>query len=378
MFEGSFLPKEARLFKALKHTGEGTLRNLKGMNKNVESPHFYDADKIKDLNRQRVMDDGNGLFGDLGIGALGFIPRKGKQLNAYVKDKTVDFKNKMQELDFNTAVKMRQGLGIKDESMLGKFTSIKDTKQVGHAYEADGTRAMLDRTLRRPSLLAPPKHVATAATPILASMYVADKMYPMDEEQTASEYDDYQDKNGLEDELLTERLDKQAALDKVAHLEDKVEKLASHVEELTEEKNLFWKQAEAERVAKERVEMEKVAFEKEMFSKIAEYDEFKLRTNIRERSKNAVKVAEDLLEHGIIKQAGFKKKVDFLMDCDDETFNLHSSLSKRASDDEKGLASSAYIVDYSSKDDESSSLRPKRGLSIKGQTIGEAAKDLQK
>lgn len=377
MFTNNFLPKEAK-FGLPKSITHGTVKSMDALKEKV-SPmaEFYDSKKIQDMARENIRNDGNGLVGDVGIGALGFLPRKGKDIKEAVVNKMTDFKQGVQRIDQATSQKAKDAVKIKEGSLLDRFTSVKNRREVGINPLRGGTTETLEGVTNRSSWLAPVQNTAKVTAPFLGTMYVADKMYPQ-EEQVANELNDYHDKNGFEDALLTERLDKKAALDKVAYLEDEIEKLASHVEELKEESNLLWKQAETERIEKERIVMEKTAFENEMMEKISSYDEFKARTNIRERSKSAVKVAEDLLEHGIIKQAEFDKKVDFLMECDDEAFNLHSSFSKRANNNEKGLETSPYFIDYSSKDDESSPLRPKRGLSSKGQTIGEAAKDLKK
>lgn len=376
MFEGSFLPKEAK-FGAIKKITHGTVKDLNALKHSV-SPNakMYDSNKLNDIARDKIREDGNGLFGDMGIGSLGFIPKKGKDIKEAVVNKTVDLKQKVQSIDQRSAQKVKDMAKVKEGGLLDRFTSVKNRREVGQNLMSDGTKETLEGVTGRSSWLAPVQNTTKVATPFLASAYLADKMYP-GEEQVAFEDAELYDKDGLENDLLVERLDKKAALEKVSYLEEQIEKLSSSVEELTEEKRLIWKQAETARKEKENLMMEKIAFEEKMFDKIASLGEFKMRANIRERSKSAVKVAEDLLESGIIKQAEFEKKVDFLMDCDDETFNLHSSLSKRADFDEKGLASSAFFVDYNSKEDESSS-RPRRGLSARGQTIGEAAKDLQK
>lgn len=377
MFDGNFLPKEARFggaFKAVENIGRtkgpGVYKQPVG-----NAHRFFDEKELADLERQKIKEDGNGMFGDLAIGATRFLP-KGKEIYNKTIDKTVDFKRKAQELDQVGSEKVKKALKVKEGSMLDRFTSSKNRRTVGETTLSDGTKGALEEQTRRSSFLSPVKNTTAVATPFLASAYVADKLYP--EEKEAAYQDLQYEKTGVENELFVERLDKKAALEKVAFLENRIEKLASQVEELEEEKNLFWKEAEMVRKEKREVEREKLAYEKELMDKTASYDEFKMRAHARERSKHAIKIAEDMLETGFIKQAEFDKKVDFLMDCDEETFNLHSTLNKKASDNQKGLETSAYFVHYSSKEDESRQSRPSRGLSARGQTIGEAAKDLTK
>lgn len=380
MFGESFLPKEAKFGRVFKNTSPfGNVGKMKYMNDPVtDKVRFFSADEIAENARNKIKSDGNGLTGDLLIGSTRFLP-KGKQIYNKLIDKSVDLKRGFQNADQATSQKVKDKLNVREGSMLDRFTRVNNNRGLGVNVWKDGTHEGIQGVTHRSSWTAPAQNTAKVATPFLASAFVADKLFPEEEEeQLAFESNELINKSGLNELELSVMLDKKAAFEKVASLEKKIEKLASHVEELEEEKNSFWKQAEYERKEKQLIAQEKIAFEKEMMDKISAHDEFRLRTNVRERSKNAVKVAEELLEHGIIKQAEFNKKLDFLMDCDDDTFNLHSTLTKNAESNQKGLETSAYFIDYSSKEEVSTSYRPERGLSIRGETIGEAAKDLKK
>ena len=95
----------------------------------------------------------------------------------------------------------------------------------------------------------------------------------------------------------------------------------------------------------------------------------------RERSEHAVKMAEAMLAQGMIKQAEVDSKIDYLMDCDDETFKLHGFISKISNDQQLSLENSPYLMETINRIEIPSQ---QRGISKKGQTMGEAALDLIK
>jgi hypothetical protein len=375
MFQPSFLNKQAA-FGFANAIGKKVVRNLDEVSpaKSNNVLFLSPGDAAKKVTEKR-REDGNGLVGDVALGATGMLTPKSLALKEKVLkqvDKGKDFVNKWDTIAAGKVTKK-----MKDGSMGAKLMSVPEQRVVGSQMLRDGSELDITQTFRRASLLAPAQNTAKVVAPILGSMYVAEKMYPPEEQLAFEQYDSYE-KNGLESELLTERLDKEAAFQKVAQLQEELEKMAAEVEASKHEKNMFWKEAETERLEKTAALKEKDVLERTLLEKTATYDEFRLRVTSRERSKNVIKVAENLLEAGLIKQAEFNNKVDFLMDCDNETFNLYSSMTKHAQSVEKGLESSPFFIDYRSKEEESSPQRPTRGLSKQGQTIGEAARDLQK
>lgn len=379
MFQPELINKEAamgfaRAIGSKVHTRANSGRTAA----NRANTEFFSADKVKEGVKQQRRNDGNGIIADPLIWTAGAVTPKRWNVKEKILGPIDTLKDKMEEVSTNAAGRIVQNR--KPDGMAQRFFSVPETTVVGKKALPDGTFEDLATVGRRTSLTAPIENTMKVGGPLLGSMYVAEKLYPMEDEQErqAFEQDFLEEKNGLETELLAERLDKKAALDKVAHLETKIEKLAYEIEGLEKEKDLFWKQASSEAEAKRSALKEKEDLEKQLLEKKAEHEELKLRTIAKERSGHAVKIAEAMLEDGLIKQAEFDEKVDFLMDCDSRTFNLHSSLLKQAETHEKGLESSAFFIDYRDKDEESSPHRSGRGLSKKGQTIGEAAKDLNK
>lgn len=382
MFQPTFLEKEAKI-NPFKSMGQQRIikdmDELKPMRGEVDGMDMLGRADLRKEQALRTRNEGNGLVGDMAIGSLKYITPKSWGLHEKALNAAGAMKDSVRSVDTKITGKALDKMKLSDENPLARLMSTKEVRTVAKAKPENttGPRELVEE-YRRASLLAPVQNTAKVTAPLLGTMYVADKMYPMEEEKQAFYSEEHVEKNGLQEELRIERLDKQAAFQKLAMLEEEVEKLAEELSEVKYEKDLFWRESEKERMEKKAAIEEKTRIEQEYFEKRAAYEEFKLRTTKRERVKHAVKIAEELLEDGIIKQAEFDSKVDFLVDCDDTTFNLHSSMVKRAQTEEKGLETSPFFVDYRSKDEESAQMRQKRGLSKRGQTIGEAARDLHK
>lgn len=381
MFQPKLIEKEAG-FGFAGAIGSKVHKTVREANRkiNPENLHLDSQRQVNETVKGKIRSDGNGLMGDAGVWATNLLTPKSWNVKEKILTPLDKMKGKMDEVSTEAAGKITN---LRPESKaLGRLFSTPDNKVLGKETLSDGSVREIGAFQRKTSLTAPLENTAKVVTPFLGSMYVADKLYPAEEvnetEKKAFESELLEEKNGLEDELLNERLDKQAVLSKVAALEDQLEKMASDIESLEHEKNMFWKKAENEAMEKSAAVKEKKRLENDLFEKQAAYEEYRLRTNAKARSGNAVKVAEEMLDSGLIKQAEFKEKVDFLMDCDDKTFNLHSSISKSAKTQEKRLETSPYIIDYRDKDEESSSPRARQGINKQGQTIGEAAKDLKK
>lgn len=361
---------------------------------------MYDQEEIAKQMRNEVNMESNGLVGDLITGTTGLVTPKSWGAKEKMKDGLFAMKNFLTDVDTKAGKKIA---GNDPSSWRGKFHSVRTGGehrggiQIGEKTNADGsiTPIMEGGGMdRRPSLIGPYKNTVAVASPFLAAAYVGDKLYPTEEiDQTNKEAEElipffekkakidsteYANHGILKEEYIPFQLDKEASFQKIAMLTDELEKVAVQMEHLNEEVQLLSKEASYEREEKLRIKESLDNTQRMLIEKKAAHDEFRLRILARERSKAAVKLAEDMLEEGIIKQAGFDEQVDKLMDCDQETFNLYTSMVKEARFEEEGLESLTFLVDYRSNGIDSQQTDSHRGLSKRGQTIGEAARDLIK
>lgn len=351
---------------------------------------MYTDDEIAKMRKQEIIEEGtNGLITDTLVGATKMVlPQKYKDK---VDDGVAAFKSTIEKYDTKAATPIA---GKNPGGLWGKFMSVpagKDGrgfvvgetlddngKVIDHIYRGSGGES------RRPSLLAPVQNTTKVVSPFLGAAYVTEKLYgdgakkPNQEMNKASEIiSSDSEKHGiLEEDYLTLQMDKEASMLKTAQLEAELEKYASEVNELRGEKELLIKTASEERKAKEKFQTELHLANREFMDKKAEFEEFQLRTIARERSTSAIKLAESMLENGMIKQAEFDKQVDKLMDCDEETFNLYTSMSKRARNDEEGLESLAFMVDYRDNDINFTQQPLTPGFTKGGQSMGDAAREL--
>lgn len=332
--------------------------------------------EISDQMKQEAKDVGNGMFADMGFWGVGLFNKRLKEKSL---NKLTNFKQGITEKDQVLAQKVIDGVGVKDGGLLHKFLTIKKplavaevknnpSKLVGGSKE----RTLYDMDARVPSLLAPIQNTARASSPILASMYVGDKLYPAEEKVASNVIEN--EKNGL-DELSIIQLDKTAALQKVAQLEEKLDETTEMLKTAMDEKYRYQKALEKEALEKKAAISKTAELEESLMKKTAEHEELFLRSRAQLRSKHVVKIAETMLEKGMIKQAEFDERVDYLMDCDDKVFNLYTLISKSANINEKSLETSAYIVETRDRAENPVSVK---GFSKRGQTIGEAASDLLK
>lgn len=336
-------------------------------------------EKIQGELKRHLIHDGNGFFGDMGLGAVGLFSKGTKEK---LKGKIADAKLKLSDMDQRAAQKVLNTTKAKEGGKLHKSLTVrkpmavaeyKQTKGVPGGESVEESRLLYDNDVRIPSLLAPAQNTAKMATPVLASMFVADKLYSNQEKQASEKAEN--EKTGLNLETVGDNLDKVAAMQKVAMLEEKLDVAEYMLKSAKEETSLYRSRLEQEVFEKEAALSKTAELEQRLLDKEAQYDEMFLRTKARERSKTAVKVAETMLETGLIKQAQFDNKVDYLMDCDDQTFELYNNLAKTASVGEKGLESSPFLIENVNREEKP---HYQTGLSSKGQSIGEAAMDLMK
>jgi hypothetical protein len=420
----SFLPKEAGSFsdmlglskflrfgrpvaEAIKTTPEGKFvtnpisqLGAQGGNRTI---NMYGPEEIAAHQRKEIDARGSGSFP---IDLLSGITNKLTPQSWGTKQKTQDFLYKMKNAVTNADTKAGSFVGGNNiNSLRGKMFSVPSGEKghgfkVGDAVNSDGSLSPLHEgvgTDRRPSVLAPIQNGMRVATPFLAATYVADKVFPKPDEnaqentqRVAFDFSSYVEKMAqknitksgendiVNDEGIASDMEKKAMLQKTAELQMELEKTAALLKYAKEDNELLYKQAELERKAKDQVISELNNSKRDFLQKKAEHEEFRLRAIARERSSHAVKLAENMLGLGIIKQAQLDSQIDKLMECDEETFNLISSTAKQAAKGDEGLESLAVLSHYNNNDLESTSARPTPGLSKSGQTIGEAARDLNK
>jgi hypothetical protein len=433
-----FLEKKANVGSAVAgiRGGAKVLRDFMGKNKN-KSPQmgqmitdpdkikaldptkvkYYSDDEILNARKSQLLEDGTGsivLDAPLGLFKM-LTPQKWGDA---VDDWIARSKIKMEGWDTKAGAKLS---GDNPNSLRGKFFSVQRGREgkgdiIGEYTNPDGTISQMTQGGvgdRRSSVLAPITNTIKVGTPLAASGFVMEKFLPKPEQniagmqavneqqmnipnyyqskmsnqqsdlyREASVYDDFLEKESYRnrsDEVessIWESLAKKASFNKIAELENSLEKMAVYIHDLKEENQLLNKVAFEEKLAHEKVAKEYASLKQDFFSKQAESEEFRLRTVARERSRHVVKLAEQMLENGLIKQAQFDSQVDQLMSCDESTLNLYSNMVKQASGNDDTLESLSILSEYSSSDSKGTSDRNGRGISKSGQTIGEAARYL--
>lgn len=263
----------------------------------------------------------------------------------------------------------------------------------------DGTKRTLSESVPEASAMATPQRVSKFSAPLLGAMYVGDKLYPEEEvnanpteKQAAFEeesvnqtpYANESDETTEEEKTsmsVAENMDKIASLQKIAKLEEEVEKYASAVNELEMEKTAIQKELEMESEQRSFFEKRASEIKEDLMEKRAEFDELHLRTMAQKRSKVAVDLAEGLLERDLIKQAKLEETIDDLMDADESTIKIYENMLKEASHDSESVESLSILREYIGNErlaSASNSDGRDRNRSKRGQTIGEAASDLNK
>lgn len=418
--EAMKLPNLFRTYKgtknALPHTGTPIVRSTKDMALNGEAKIFNEGE-VQGALRKQDLDQGNGLVGDALTGATKMVANGVHKLRGgegasplanKVDEGVSTLKGKLRDWDTSAG----SFLGGQGSGMRAKIFSTPERFKVGEQALDTGNADVL-KEVRRASLTAPITNTTRVATPILGSLYLGEKMFPIEDgaqanqptEQAlagraaqeiqpkieqgigrsryASEIDgDGSEKHGIvnSEESIAGQLEKQAAFDKIAMLETRIEKLGSELEHYREEADMFRKTAMTERSAKDGFRKQAFTLQVELEEKIASHREFELRIAARERSKVAVTIANTMLKEARIKQVDYDKTIDHLMDCDDNSFKMYASMAKEASSSDEALESLSFLQDDIIKDASAtvdSELTP--GFYNKsGQTIGEASASLSK
>lgn len=346
-------------------------------NLNVFSPEKVEAEALKRVKKEGT----SSITADASLGLFKKVfPGSREGIENFVASS----KNKLTDLSTKAATPLA---GKNPDSMRGKIFSKKTYDQVGTHQNPDGSLSKVVTQNRTPSLFAPVENTVKFSTPFLATAYVADKLYPdLGENSNQTTYDLEQEKLSSDYEYeevlsspLADGLDKRASLQKIAELEMELEKVSEYHRHSEMEKQAMAKRLEAVIFEKDRLEKEASSTQRNLLEKEAALEELRLRTIAKERSKAAVHLAEEMLEYNLIKQADFDGTVDELMECNEKTMKMYNSLVKEARNGTDSVESLSIISEYSGSDKlaKSPSYAP-QGLSKRGQTIGEAARDLTK
>jgi hypothetical protein len=234
--------------------------------------------------------------------------------------------------------------------------------------------------------MGPITNTTKVVSPFLATAYVGEKMYNNEnqEEQpqttkVAENHSDGMEVRGiLKEEIMSLEMDKQASMNKIAQLEDDLEKSAAEIDGLTHENHLLQKEAAYERKQVSEVKGELSRVQNELEKTASDFSSYKQKMFEEEREKVAFDMVGDMLELQIIKQSEYDQRLGELKVASEDQLNLYNMLIKQAKNQEEGLASLSVLVDYNSNGFDSYASTTEKGLSKRGQTIGEAAKELNK
>lgn len=339
-----------------------------------ENARMFGDDEVQARARKQSLKQGTGSF--IADGLLGLVKKVAPQTKEPIENGVSKVKDTFEGLD-TAAGKVLAGNN--PDSLRGKLFSSKISRQVGEVNEGDSI-SPLDRTNRRPSAIAPIENTVKATSPLLATAYVADKMYPPHKQQESNvpPYDDNLEKASLFDPSFMEQMDKMASIQKIAELEESLTEAENRLEKSAMEKIAVEKKLEETIREKDSLEKQANMVEENLLEKVAEFEELRLRTIAKERSKVAVDLSEQLLEAGIIKQAHLNDTIDKLMECDESTIDMYHNMVKEGKTQDESLESLAFLSEYKINDKLASPSDGTSALSKRGQTIGEAARDLNK
>lgn len=348
---------------------------------------IYDTKEMRDQAFKNMKENGFG-FASLGTSALGMVPKVGKRWKDNAENFLTKSKIGMQEFDSNVTGKVKNALGVKPGGMIDNFTSTVHKVPVGKQMGSDGKMQDMFVEKRVSSMKAPIDHTMKFALPMAGSAYMFDKLTEMQEGQDGmyeqypiqqSDFPPPYNPNQSFDERTASALEtgliKEATMEKISSLEHEVDslkgliKVAKYEREILYDDSLRFQDASEyykEAYEKAQNELEKVS---------SEFEEYKESLAKEARQEKVTKVAENLLERGIIKQAKFNEYLDVLSNCDAQTFEAFSKLAF-LDNDEKGLEKNLYMIDYIDK--HSSTINPNTlgAMTKSGDTIADAVRDL--
>lgn len=415
------LSKEANiassLFKGFKKRFLETAPKVKSLNSDVHlsgttarnaptSTKWYSPEEVKLGQREADLEEGNGAILDV----TGWIAKNTGNVVARaikgdknviwsgtntINDASVKSKQTIRDWTTRSGQKVIDAIGgNKPGSMRGKmFSKLEDTR-IGERQMADGSVMPIFEKRRRADITAPFDHAVKVGTPLFAASYVGEKlMGDKAEEQTRNQV-----ANGVIQasteiprtigpsfspmprqaaEEWEEQLEKQAFFDKVAHYERQLMTKEAKISTLQSERIQFEKLAQTEQHRADEMEKMATELESELQEKKAAHEELVLRASAAKRSESAVKIATNMLRGGMIKQAEYRSKIDELMDCSEDALNIFEKMADSSKSVEESIETLAFMHEdnISKKASAHSSLTP--GISVKGQTIGEAARSIQ-
>lgn len=360
---------------------------------------MFSPEEIAEKVKERDIGEGNGLVGDIVLGSIKGIGNMATR--AVKKDKNVEWAGssaidnasaKVKEVSRDLSTRSGQKVidaigGGRPGSLRGKLFSTLEEVPVGERVLGDGTTVPILEKQRRASLFAPVQNTAKVGGPLLGSMYLAEKMYPMEDrsdtptvgemtgmaQQIAHPATQHMPRIAMEDLF---GMEKQAMLDKQAELEGQVLAKTAQVESLS--RDLEWMEKRAVEADERATSFEKRAasLQEELNHERAEHKELMLRTAARARSAEAVKIARSMLERGMIKHAEYDRQVDKLMDCSEDELILFEKMASSEKVGEESIETLAFLSDTYNSSDEPSRRRVEKGLSKSGQTIIEAAREI--
>lgn len=370
------------------------------------STKWYSPEEIKLGQREADLEEGNGAILDVAgwiaknTGNLVARAAKGDKNVVWsgtntINDASVGAKQKIRDWTSRSGQKAIDAIGgNKPGSMRGKFFSKLEETRVGERTMADGSVMPIFEKRRRADITAPFDHTVRVATPLFAASYVGEKlMGDKAEDQTRNQLANGVIQAGTEiprtiapsiptlprqaAEDWEEQLEKQAYFDKFAQYERHLMTKEATISTLKTEKNHFEKLANSEQQRAD--EMEKLAsgLERELQEKTAAHEELVLRAAAAKRSDAAVKIASKMLHGGIIKQAQYRAKIDELMDCSEESLNFFEKMADSSKAVEESIETLAFMHEDNISKRAASSNVGTPGISVKGQTIGEAARSIQ-
>lgn len=337
---------------------------------------LYNTDEVAEKLKDETIREGTGGF--VVDGALGLTKMVAPGTKNPIENGVFKYKNTLDQWDTKAGQVLA---GDNPDSLRGKLFSKKVAPKVG---EVEGGDSLL-RQSRKPSAFAPVENTLKVTSPFLAAAYVGEKLYPDEIRQDVNQapYEPNVQKTASHDYFdssIMEQMDKIASLQKIAELELSVSKFASELETLSLEKTAVERQLEVVTGEKEEMEKRAAVAERNYLEKQSEYDELRLRTIAQKRSKVAVELGEEMLEVGLVKQAELDSMIDRLMDCDESTIKMYKNMVNDTKKQDESIETLAFLREYKSNDKlatTSFDLAP-NSLSKRGQSIGEAARDLNK
>lgn len=358
--------------------------NADQMRSPASSGHIH-FNKKTDMTNDAIREEkeGFGMGSQIGLGAIGMVPFKGKAMKEKASTGLARMRIKAKDAEQNISSKVKDKIKLKQGGFLDNSTKITKQIKVGEEVGPNGVKMPINRQVERDAIIsAPIKKVTDFAVPIMGYTYLEDKVLgdgskgdKQNIENPNTPQPNYDENNNVHFKTasLVQELEKKAALDKVAALESELKDVNGLLKYAQTKNDILIKDAGEmfEEISTYKNDIHDL--EKELKEKEEEIKRITEERNNQERDEKVETIANNLLERGIIKQVDFKETLAQLKVCDDTTFKMYEKLA--FSDAlEKGLEKDVYMLEYIHK--QSSNISDH--ISKIGETIGEAARDLIK